>query len=714
VIGVTDFTNVTHDLRESIHAGFERWEAHLPAGVNVNVVRMSTRGIATMICAILAATGAAALAGNRPAPAAPAGHTDPELQTFALLPAATSTRGFGRAAADVVSLAQRATKPFSMLGATWSDPHRKLDGTVEVRTRAAGGNRWSTWRALDADEPDAADRPEGAGLARGSTDPLWVGDSNAVEARAVTGRSLPAGLRLDLINTAAPVLESAAVAGVQVPDRPIPDLVTRAGWGADEALVTHPPEYTSDVRVVFVHHTAGTNGYSCDQSRSIIRGIQRYQVLSKGWNDVGYNFLVDKCGTLFEGRRGGVNLPVLGAHTLGFNSHSTAIAVLGDYSGQAVPDVVRTVIAQVAAYKLGTYGLIGSGQTVLVSNGSDRYPAGTPVTLNRISGHRDTGRTACPGDALYSQLPGVRVLAAGAPAHLVTARISGATRRGATYYARGLIRPVWTTTTSSKLLNRFDVYVDGKLVQSAPNTFRNVLVGLTPGRHRVQVRAVHQNGRTASTTTSVYMDRTPPQFTAGPTLALRMGTLNGVVPVRLGWVAADAGSLRSVAMTSPAAISLGTVGHGRSATARAGVPTEWRLRASDQTGNVATAAVTRTPVVASDAASLRTGRWRTVAGRAYLGRTAQVSTARNSSMTWSFTGWSASIAASRTPSSGRILVIVDGEPAGTVDLRSATALHRQAVWARYFGDGARHVIRIVVEGTPGRPGVLLDGLVHLY
>jgi hypothetical protein len=161
-------------------------------------------------------------------------------------------------------------------------------------------------------------------------------------------------------------------------------------------------------------------------------------------------------------------------------------------------------------------------------------------------------------------------------------------------------------------------------------------------------------------------------------------------------------------------VAVGTVRHGLSAAARPGVATTWRLRASDQIGNVATAAVTRTPVIASDGASLRTGLWRTVAGSAYLGGAGQVSAARNSSMTWSFTGWSAAIAASRTPASGRIQVFVDGQPAGTVDLRSATVRHRQAVWARYFGDGARHVIRIVVEGTPGRPGVLLDGLVHLY
>src|SRR5690606_17772143 len=99
-----------------------------------------------------------------------------------------------------------------------------------------------------------------------------------------------------------------------------------------------------DVQVMFVHHTAGTNSYSCRDSARIVRGIQGYHVRGNGWNDIGYNFLVDKCGNLFEGRKGGVNRAVLGAHTMGFNSHSSAVAVLGNYNARTVPAVVRTAI----------------------------------------------------------------------------------------------------------------------------------------------------------------------------------------------------------------------------------------------------------------------------------------------------------------------------------------------------------------------------------
>ena len=90
--------------------------------------------------------------------------------------------------------------------------------------------------------------------------------------------------------------------------------------------------YTKSVKVAFVHHTASGNGYSCAQAPSVLRSIYRYHVKSSGWRDIGYNFAVDKCGNIYEGRAGGVAKAVMGAHTLGFNTNSTGIAVLGTYN----------------------------------------------------------------------------------------------------------------------------------------------------------------------------------------------------------------------------------------------------------------------------------------------------------------------------------------------------------------------------------------------
>jgi hypothetical protein len=643
------------------------------------------------------------------------------LQTVPLAPVA---RALGATRAGTPAVLPRVTGTFSLIGATWTDPGTRLSGTVEVRVRAAGSGRWSDWLTLEADGRSPADPGGADGGGRGHTDPVWVGESDGVEARLAGGAAAPPGLRLDLINPDEPLPAAPApraggggqgggAAAVTIPPRPAPRMATRATWGANEAIVEHAPEYTPDIRVMFVHHTAGTNSYSCAESASLVRGIQRYHVLSNGWNDIGYNFLVDKCGRLFEGRRGGVDRAVLGAHTMGFNSHSSAIAVIGDYRARGVSATVRSAIAQVAAYKLGGYGQWPGGRTALVSSGSDRYARGTTVAFNRVSGHRDAGRTACPGDVLYGQLDAVRATAGAAPSGLTFAQMTGAVRVGRTYYTRGLMTPLWSTRTATGLLHRFDVYVDDRLVVSAPNGHRRTTLRLPVGGHTVTVRAVHLNGRTASVTVPVISDAAAPLFTQGPYFGLRTGSLRSSVPVLLGWTAADAGGLYSVALTSPQVVNLGTAARTWSGTARAGVASTWRLRATDRTRNSRTVAFVRTPGLAPEGVAARSGPWRAVRNPAHLGGTALLATAPGATMSWRFVGRSMSLVTSRTPSSGKATLYIDGDRIGSLDLGAAGTAHRQAVFARNWGTLGTHTVKLVVEGTPGRPGVLTDGLVVL-
>jgi uncharacterized protein with LGFP repeats len=193
---------------------------------------------------------------------------------------------------------------------------------------------------------------------------------------------------------------------------PRPRIVTRHGWGADEGLRERTFVYTKKVKAAFVHHTASGNGYRCTQAASLIRGIYRYHVKSMGWRDIGYNFLVDKCGNIYEGRAGGVAKPVLGAHTLGFNSNSAGIAVLGSYGSKKPPAAVTKAVARLTAWKLGLYGANPKGKTTLKSGGGNLYPKGRKVRLNVISGHRDGFATECPGRQLYRKLGSTRTTAA--------------------------------------------------------------------------------------------------------------------------------------------------------------------------------------------------------------------------------------------------------------------------------------------------------------
>ncbi|GAA2763429.1 N-acetylmuramoyl-L-alanine amidase [Streptomyces paradoxus] len=326
------------------------------------------------------------------------------------------------------SLAPRTVEPFSLIGITWDDPDAVLEGTAHVRTRSRESGAWSAWRLLETDvrAPETGPDRDRPGV-RGGTQPLWTGPSDGFQVR-VSGARLPAGLRVELVD---PEAGSGAVhTEVVEPDDVAPDVAgpaagplaaerpavtSRSAWGADESLVKDPPTFTGGTKAMFVHHTAGTNAYTCSQSASIVRGVFLYHVKSNGWNDIGYHFLVDKCGTVFEGRAGGIDKPVLGAHTYGFNTATSSISVLGDYSTAVAGAAVRKSVAKVAAWKLGLYGIDPTG-TVVLTSGADngKYKLGQKVTFHRISGHRDGYPTACPGQNLYNNLPEIRTLAANA------------------------------------------------------------------------------------------------------------------------------------------------------------------------------------------------------------------------------------------------------------------------------------------------------------
>ncbi|MFF4368446.1 peptidoglycan recognition protein [Streptomyces sp. NPDC001594] len=193
---------------------------------------------------------------------------------------------------------------------------------------------------------------------------------------------------------------------------PRPRIVTRRGWGADESLREPGFVYTSTVKAAFVHHTASGNNYACKDAPAVLRSLYRYHVVSEGWRDFGYNFAVDKCGTVYEGRAGGVAKAVLGAHTMGFNADSMGVAVIGTYSSAAPPKAAVAAVAGLTAWKLGLFGADPRAKTTLRSGGGNRYKKGTNVKLNVISGHRDGFATECPGRLLYNQLPPTRTASA--------------------------------------------------------------------------------------------------------------------------------------------------------------------------------------------------------------------------------------------------------------------------------------------------------------
>jgi hypothetical protein len=290
---------------------------------------------------------------------------------------------------------------FSMVGLTWRGGPPVSD--LRIRTRRDG--RWSGWRLLRplCDGPDAG--TEGRPGLR-ATEPLWTGACDAVDLRGPGGME---ALTLSLIDPGdAPAYRGERLERTAKASSPKPDIVKRAAWGANERWRNGGPWFNRTIQQVHLHHTVNSNDYSRQDVPALLRGIYRYHTKSLGWSDLGYNFLVDRFGGIWQGRAGGSRLPVRGAHTLGFNSTSTGIAVIGNFEEVAPDPAVLTSLVHLAAWKLDMYDRRPGKRVGVYSHGSDKFAAGQKVRLPVIDGHRDTNDTACPGQHLYAKLPAIR------------------------------------------------------------------------------------------------------------------------------------------------------------------------------------------------------------------------------------------------------------------------------------------------------------------
>jgi hypothetical protein len=351
--------------------------------------------------------------------------------------------------------AARSTRPFSLMGVTWApDP---AVGEVEVLVRHRSSGRWSDWEGVEADSDDAPDAgtadTRGPGFRLG-TAPIWTGPSDGVQVRvnALSGAK-PRDVRIELVDPGT----SPADAWVDGPrdqargEAPQPQIITREQWGADESIRRGRPSYNSTVKVGFVHHTASSNDYTREQAAAMVRGIYAYHVKSNGWSDIGYNYLVDRYGRAYEGRAGGLDSFVIGAHTGGFNSDSFGVSLLGDFSSVAPDTATVGMLTDVLAWKLGTAYRDPLAKAVLTSQGggTSKYAAGQKATFDVVSGHRDAGSTSCPGATTYARMGTIREQVA----QKVGATFVDPVVTGGVQHPRGGRGPV---TATARTLGTFD------------------------------------------------------------------------------------------------------------------------------------------------------------------------------------------------------------------------------------------------------------------
>ncbi len=338
------------------------------------------------------------------AAAAPAPPPDVDVKTTEVPPAAPEPGTSG----VVAELPETDTDSFRMVGVTWSGDASAAGVVVEVRTRSEG--QWSSWTALDVDAGDGTGQP--------GTEPLWVDDADGVAARVTSQSGTPQDVKISTIDPGGEdqVLEgdteisgaswtgpldgvaratTAASTDGSPAYSPMPSIISRSSWGASAGTPCDTPAAGDSTRGVVVHHTAGTNSYPKSQSAAIVRATQAYHVKSRKWCDLGYNFLVDKYGQIFEGRRGGMDRAVRAAHSgnAAVNTYTMGVSMMGNYDLVKPTSALKTAMVKLIGWRMGTNYLPAKGT----------YSLGGKK-LNMIAGHRDVLSTACPGRYGYAWL----------------------------------------------------------------------------------------------------------------------------------------------------------------------------------------------------------------------------------------------------------------------------------------------------------------------
>jgi len=418
------------------------------------------------------------------------------------------------------SVAKEADFAFIAIGAKWQAEVPAGTGLrIELRA-SADGEDWSAWQEV---EPSDAQRDEY--------------DEGYSELAFLTGRYLQYRLILTSDGPGrSPSLQSLTLAYIDSRDGPTtaeaaararamaalgePIIISRAQWGANEEWMTWPPEYCSP-RVFIIHHTGDIS--SDLDSATIVRAIYYYHAVVRGWGDIGYNFLIDQQGSIFEGRYGGPG--VVGGHAQRYNWGSIGVAVLGNYEEAYLPEAAQASLVELLAWKGNRHFIHPLESRFFI----DKY-------LPNIMGHRDCLPTECPGENLYVLLSQIRQQVMGRmlaiPPNVAIASpsdnafISSVTTISATvspavsqvdFHLDGALAIsdsvppfVWKWNTTQEVTNCLPKKEKEQLMQRGGETIRQVT-----GSHRIGAVASTAIGLTASNEITVTVDNIPPAGSLG-------------------------------------------------------------------------------------------------------------------------------------------------------------------------------------------------------
>ncbi len=294
-------------------------------------------------------------------------------------------------------------EPFLAVGLVWP----QAAGRTRFRLRSSvDGITWSEWLKL-AHDADVT----GENGAQASSLLFLPAQTRFIQCHSASSDDAPVGsLRVIFISPGATPrgwqeqlqskTEIHAMSQQQASTKyPKPPVATRTEWGCpDGQITTHGTLSYTTVTHLIVHHTATGNSVANNDWAAVVRSIWNFHIFSNGWADVGYNYLIDPNGVIYEGRAGGDN--VLGAHFSGVNGGTLGVSMIGTYTDVTPSEKALNSLRRILAWKADQRGIDPTSKARHAASG---------LELNNISGHRDgPGATECPGDAFYPLLPSLR------------------------------------------------------------------------------------------------------------------------------------------------------------------------------------------------------------------------------------------------------------------------------------------------------------------
>ena len=396
------------------------------------------------------------------------------------------------------------------LGVTW---HAQIPAgatlALEVQS-SLDGQTWTPWRLLEPAE-------DGPIRHNSYSSDLVLGRASVFRYRValaeITAGALPQLEQIHVVCLTTQAVEPSSAWAKESPRPTVaePDIVARAGWGADESIMTWPADYRHPQAIILHHTGMPLNGV--DPS-VLVRSLYYYDAVVRQRGDLGYNYLVDPQGKIYEGRAGGFD--VVGSHAGRFDWGSIGIALIGDYGQESVTSEALDSLTDLLAWRCAE----------LYIDPMQEQATFIDQVLPTVMSHRDCEATTCAGDALQALLPTIRQRALEKMQQISPHLEIVAPSEDS--YVHAVVRP---ELNASAVVTKVTYYVDGAPVghdEGLPGTWRWDTLTVNDGPHTLRI-AIENAVGIHEDQVQVTVDNTvpggtvsAPRWIASPSLSLSL------------------------------------------------------------------------------------------------------------------------------------------------------------------------------------------------